>query len=248
MRQNGERGGDARPARRTLPVVQTGEGWGVPPPHGERRDAAEHRRQILDTARALFAERGVDAVSMHEIARTVGIGQGTLYRRYAHKGELCGALMEDSLRRFQEDIVAHLGRDATGEAARPRSALAGLDYFLTRLVAFNEENLPLLAGMAHKAPGGHHKSPLQTPIYGWLHRTAAALLSRALVDGEIPPLDVEPLADAVLATLNIDLYLFQRRDRHLEPERIIATVRRLLFDGLRGDPPPRPPDPGGSPL
>src|SRR4051794_8640134 len=61
----------------------------------ERRDAAEHRRRILIAARALFAAQGIDATNMTEIARTAHIGQGTLYRRFAHKGELCEALMKE---------------------------------------------------------------------------------------------------------------------------------------------------------
>ena len=61
---------------------------------GERRDPAENRRRVLEVARDLFAERGVDHVSMHEIARAAGIGQGTLYRRYAHKGLVCMALLD----------------------------------------------------------------------------------------------------------------------------------------------------------
>ncbi|HZG64870.1 MAG TPA: helix-turn-helix domain-containing protein, partial [Rubrobacteraceae bacterium] len=65
-------------------------------PHGERRDAAESRRRVLDTARELFEERGVDSVSMHEIGRAAGVGQGTLYRRYEHKGALCSALLFES--------------------------------------------------------------------------------------------------------------------------------------------------------
>src|SRR5690242_18987874 len=59
------------------------------PRRHERRDAAEHRQRILEVARRLFAEQGVEAVSMHQIALAAGIGQGTLYRRYANKSELC---------------------------------------------------------------------------------------------------------------------------------------------------------------
>ena len=57
--------------------------------HKERRDATENRKLILKEAGALFEKFGVDAVSMHQIAKSAGIGQGTLYRRYSHKGELC---------------------------------------------------------------------------------------------------------------------------------------------------------------
>jgi len=35
----------------------------------ERRDAVEHRQRILQVAQALFAQQGVEAVSMHQIAK-----------------------------------------------------------------------------------------------------------------------------------------------------------------------------------
>jgi hypothetical protein len=40
----------------------------------------------------------------------------------------------------------------------------------------------------------------------------------------------------VLAPLSIDLYLHQRHDLGYTPERISASLRQLLFDGLRARP------------
>ncbi|MDI4648545.1 TetR/AcrR family transcriptional regulator [Cohnella hashimotonis] len=60
----------------------------------KRSDAAENCRLILQAAKKLFAEQGVQTVSMHQIAKTAGVGQGTLYRCYAHKGDLCAAIAE----------------------------------------------------------------------------------------------------------------------------------------------------------
>src|SRR5436309_15903750 len=74
----------------------------------ERRDAAEHRQRILEVARRLFAEHGVEAVSMHQIARDAKIGQGTLYRRYAHKDELCMDLLQERQERFVDEITVLL--------------------------------------------------------------------------------------------------------------------------------------------
>ena len=79
---------------------------------GERRDAVENRERILATARALIAERGIEAVSMHDIARAAGIGQGTLYRRYPHKGGLCHALVEENMQLFHDALVSELEAEA----------------------------------------------------------------------------------------------------------------------------------------
>ncbi len=195
----------------------------------ERRDAAEHRERILAVARELFDRHGVDSTSMHEIARAAQVGQGTLYRRYAHKGELCGALLKDNWQRFQEDIQDHT---SAGHGAQ--SALAGIEFLLTRLARFNEENAGLLGAMEDAACGPRRGSMYQSPFYGWLRNAAETLLERAVQGGEIAPLDIGCTADAVLAPLSIDLYLYQRRDLGYEPERITASLRRLFFQGLSG--------------
>ncbi len=199
---------------------------------GERRDAAERRRRVLDAARSLFDERGVDAVSMYEVGREAGVGQGTLYRRYEHKGALCTALLYDSATRFSEEVRDHLEKDHG-------PALAQLEYLLVRLAEFNEENAPLLGAIRDAAGGGRRPEVYRNPFYVWLKETVAALLERAVGEGEIPPLDVEYAADAILAPLNIDLYLFQRHELGMQPGRITTALNRLILDGLRGGTPER---------
>src|SRR6266699_6205092 len=114
----------------------------VPGERTERRDATEHRRRILEVARRLFAERGVDAVSMHQIAMAAGIGQGTLYRRYANKGELCMDLLREHHEQFVEEIAALFAAKETSPA------LERLDGVLAHSVAFLEEQGALLGPSA----------------------------------------------------------------------------------------------------
>lgn len=52
-------------------------------------------------------------------------------------------------------------------------------------------------------------------------------------DEALSDLDGECVADVVLAPLNIDLYLSQRHELGMEPERITVALRRLFLDGLR---------------
>jgi AcrR family transcriptional regulator len=185
----------------------------------ERRDAAENRRRILASARTLFGERGVDAVTMQEIGREAGVGQGTLYRRYAHKGVLCEALLEDSTLDLYEAIAADV------ETESPR---AHLERLIERVIAFNEANASLLVGACGERPGAWYRSPL----YVWLHGTIAALLRRAADAGEIGAIDTDATADTLLAALDIELYRFQREQRGFTPERIAAGLRRIIA-GLR---------------
>ena len=226
-------------ARRSAEVPADGPDGALPErPHGaeccagqtperrERRDAAEHRRRILETARALFAEQGVEQTSMAQIGRACGVGQGTLYRRYTHKGDLCAALLAENTRSLIGQIEAQIAADRT-------PALELLAELLERMAVFTEANAPLLGAIGDAACGSRRDSAFTNPLYTWLRATALALLERAGARGETGPLDAEATVDALLAPLTIDLFLYQRLTLGLPRERILEARRHLLFEGLR---------------
>src|SRR3954454_12419473 len=62
-----------------------------------RRDAERNRRQLVETAKVVFAERGLEA-PLDEIARRAKVGNATLYRRFPSRGLLVAAVFEDALR------------------------------------------------------------------------------------------------------------------------------------------------------
>lgn len=82
-----------------------------------RADARRNRQQIIDAARTLFVRRGPD-VPMDEIARTAGVGIGTLYRRFPHRDELIRAVSVDNFQRLRE-----LARVIEDEESDPDVAL-----------------------------------------------------------------------------------------------------------------------------
>nr|PPQ62228.1 TetR/AcrR family transcriptional regulator [Streptomyces sp. QL37] len=63
-----------------------------------RADARFNREQIIEAARALFAERGPD-VPTEEVARRAGVGTGTLYRRFPDRQALISAVASDGFHR-----------------------------------------------------------------------------------------------------------------------------------------------------
>jgi len=54
----------------------------------------------------LFAARGVDGVSIADIAGAAGVSQGALYRHYPSKDELAAALFKLAYRRTGEELAA----------------------------------------------------------------------------------------------------------------------------------------------
>ena len=203
------------------------------PERRERSDARENRQQILAVAKQLFAEQGAGATSMKEIAQAAGVGKGTLYRHFAHKGELCLALIKEDLAEFQERIGLMI-RDNRAEP----SPLARLDILLTERIRLTESHLPLFAAMEDAAAGVERARPFRGPFGAWTHDQLVALLDEAVAQNEVAPLDVAFTADAILAAVSPQLYSYQRHECGYSVERIIAGVRRLFLEGLRHDPAP----------
>jgi AcrR family transcriptional regulator len=75
-----------------------------------RADAARNRAAIVDAARAVFAEQGLDA-PLDEIARRAGTGNATLYRRFPTRGDLVAAVFADRLAQHLEAVETALGHD-----------------------------------------------------------------------------------------------------------------------------------------
>jgi AcrR family transcriptional regulator len=71
------------------------------PPRPLRRDAERNRKRILDAARALVAEHGLD-VSHDDIAKAADVGVGTVYRRFPDKQDLFDELLAEQV----ADLVA----------------------------------------------------------------------------------------------------------------------------------------------
>ncbi len=63
-------------------------------PTRSRLPRAERELQILETARALFAERGFGAVTMDDVAARVGVTKPLLYAYFGNKDRLYIACME----------------------------------------------------------------------------------------------------------------------------------------------------------
>jgi AcrR family transcriptional regulator len=99
-----------------------------------RRVAEQNRQRLLDAASEVFAARGLEA-SVEEIARTAGVGMGTLYRRFPTKDALIGALVQDVLTTMLE-----LAREGTD---RPDGT--GLEYFLEAASAYQADHRGCLA-------------------------------------------------------------------------------------------------------
>jgi AcrR family transcriptional regulator len=102
------------------------------PPKPERADAARNRQHVLAAAERLIAARGVDALTMDDIAAEAGVGKGTLYRRFGDKGGLAVALLNEREQELQDRIIS--GPPPLGPGADPRERLSAFVSAYAKLV------------------------------------------------------------------------------------------------------------------
>lgn len=105
-----------------------------------RRDALRNDEIVINAARAVFAEQGPQA-SMEAIASRAGLGVGTIYRRFAGKGELLDAIA----RLFVEEM----DQAAAAALADPDPA-AALERFLEFVGTFNAEKRRYAAALTER--------------------------------------------------------------------------------------------------
>ncbi|WP_172382046.1 TetR/AcrR family transcriptional regulator [Streptomyces sp. MNP-20] len=97
------------------------------PPRRPRADAGRNRTRVLETAVALFAERGAE-VQMAEVAKAAGVGVGTVYRHFPTRQALIEAVAEQ---RFVEILA--FARTACPSAPTARAALKSLMLHIGRV-------------------------------------------------------------------------------------------------------------------
>ena len=110
-----------------------------------RVDAERNRRQLLEAAHVVFADRGLDA-PLDDIARRAGVGNATLYRRFPSRHDLVAAVFSDML----TQVVAASERAAA--VADPWQGFAEHLTFLCRLQSENRAFADLLTTRV-AAPG-----------------------------------------------------------------------------------------------
>ena len=86
-------------------------------PRGPGQRAGLTRAAVLDTAHALLAEEGLEALSMRALARRLGVAPNALYSHVPGKTELVDALLDDRLSLVEEPAA---------DAPDPIEALAAL--------------------------------------------------------------------------------------------------------------------------
>ncbi|HYH61728.1 MAG TPA: TetR/AcrR family transcriptional regulator [Solirubrobacterales bacterium] len=136
----------------------------------ERAALRQNReRDLIAATRALFDERGVQDAPIEEIAKSVGIARGLIYRQFSSKEELYVATVADYLSELASELDAaevEAGPDPVTRLERMAHAYA---EFCQRYPAFLDSSLAIM-----RRPAGELNAIISEAI--WLR------LGRSMVD------------------------------------------------------------------
>jgi AcrR family transcriptional regulator len=143
-----------------------------------RADAVRNRERVLEAAREVFSAGGPDA-SLEAVARTAGVGIGTLYRHFPTRE----ALFEAVYRREVQQLA-----DLAEQLKHETPAIEALRHWMRSNVKFVATKKGMSAALALAA---YKNSKLFSYSFDRLTRAVAGLLERAIAIGEIRD-DISP--------------------------------------------------------
>jgi AcrR family transcriptional regulator len=175
-----------------------------------RADARRNRERIVAAARTVFTRHGADA-QIDDIARTAGVGVGTVYRHFPHKDALLGELLVEKFRRMADTAERAL------EVEDPWEAFAGMMRANAKFCAGE-------IGVQQALSRGPDALEYAAPQIDRLRDTAAKLIVRAQAAGvmrlDFTVDDIPMLMTGLTATMAMPEYDWRR---HLEI--ILAGIR-----------------------
>jgi AcrR family transcriptional regulator len=203
------------------------------------RERKKHRtRQLIaETARAMFVERGFDAVPVAEVARAAEVAEATVFNYFPTKEDLVFQGMEA----FEAELL-----DAVRDRPVGEPVLAAFGRFVLQprglLAAQDQESANYLAGVARMIATSPNLQARQREIFARYTASLAALLAE---DTGTAPDDLRAwvVAHALIGTHQALIGLVHRRlvDGPTEHDGLAREVRsqgqralKVLEEGLAG--------------
>ena len=111
-----------------------------------RREREQRRQQILNAARSLLFKKGLNAISVNQIARQAELAVGTIYFYFRSKEEIFAVLQEEGLELLLKDVHRALENGADARESLHNIAQAYLNFSREQKSYFDVINYFLSAG------------------------------------------------------------------------------------------------------
>ena len=203
----------------------------LPPKPTKKEIVTEFRtREILAAARSLMQSRGVEAVTMEEIALAAGVAKGTVYLYFHGKEDLIQALMSLVGENLIQDLEARLAQaGSTGEK---------LNVWVTGLLKFVEEErflFPFYVRDVIRGTVSEHES-LAREVEARLMALLSRFFAEGMQVGEFIPADPRLLSYLLRGLVRAVGYYQMTQSQQDTVGEALPVVKTLLSSGLLARP------------
>jgi AcrR family transcriptional regulator len=156
-------------------------------------DAQQRRQQILDTALALFHQKGYGQTSVADIIGAVGIAKGTFYHHFPSREQLLHELSAREAERFLHAIESDIHREG--------DAVAQINKLFDLSNQWKKMNAPMMAEilfMMHRSDNLPLRIAMQKESIARVQPLLTRLLARGQEEGVVAIEDAETVAWLVL--------------------------------------------------
>lgn len=189
-----------------------------------RMTGAARREQLVAVGRRLFATKGVDGISVEEIAANAEVSKPIVYEHFGGKEGLYAVVVDRELRALTEAVTAALVGGGNDRRTLEQAALALLDYIESSPDGFRI----LVRDVSGTAPTGTYASLLSDVAAQVSH-----LLSAAFVRRSIDPTHAPMYAQMLVGMLSLTGQWWLET-RAPAKEEVAAHVVNLAWNGLAG--------------
>ncbi|MEB3366126.1 TetR/AcrR family transcriptional regulator [Saccharopolyspora mangrovi] len=183
----------------------------------------ERRQQLLDVARALFAEKGFDGTSIEEIAHRAGVSKPVVYEHFGGKEGVYAVVVDREMRDLLDLIVSAL------DAGHPKVLLEQAAHALVDYIDENTDGFRVLVRDSPVASSSGTFSSLLNDIASQVEHILGLQFSARGYDAKLAPLYSQALVGMV--ALTGQWWLEARKPKK---EEVAAHLVNLAWNGLSG--------------
>ncbi len=186
-------------------------------------------REILRAARQLLEERGLEAMTMEEIAGVAGVAKGTLYLYFQSKDDLIEALIAQVGENILQDLEASLLAPGTPADKLPRMVSVLLEYLNRERLLFPIYARELLSGGRESRPGFWSR-------YQEMEERFVTLLTRLFTEGiaagQFIPANPRLLTFLIRGLVRATGYYQKAEEKADVAKEVLPVILTLLSSGL----------------
>lgn len=187
-------------------------------------DKEKKRRDIAIACTDLLLEKGLKKLTISEIAKTAGIGKGSVYDYFEHKESVVFEIIRNLIQEHHEGLKAH----TTQNTSCREKALYLFDFYLCEFKDYNQHLEVYKEYIAATLSNGNlSMSEFNQECTNFIQQILTAIIQEGIAKGELKPV-AENLIMAMLASERGFLVMGWTENRQFKQQ--FKKYINILFD------------------